>query len=636
MKIKNKRQSNIKLGKKHITITAIGHVDMELIFNISDELMARHKIEWEKLNSAADLEFLDKDRDFLNNSIIQSQNSLLNCFLYLNKTSQAQEKFNLEFSSFNEFLKILQKDEEKFLKNIFKNVTELNNLIIHENEVLPESKTNLIITIKNNKQVKSFQLRIDQEGQNNINEKLKISDDLFQKININNNTSDYVFLNLEDFLELDPDNTHNILNLMVKFLQSTISSNERIKIILNYSNVINQLKSLNLKTVESIIQILSISDILMLDKEDVHSLFNLIYQVKESHDGENLKQLPEKELTNYIYQTINFERKNNKVWLFFDNFQKINILEISPQNRKIIVDKTKELHLYPKINHTNQKVVEEYKQIIQKNYKVFRSIFFGGFLSKYLSSHVDSKDSLKVFYSSHLAAMEITKKILECTKNKIDLPSEKDFYLVKISPFKIDGEIQKEGLKTKEDRFVLDCNNQRSSRMKYYHPLFDGHLNMFFSSEINRQYLKDKGFINTNGFIMYDGIYRDVMGPSPKKSIVNNAEKDSKEESKSELKGSNSPINRKLPLLKFEYFKGRSKDSHTAKGKLKLKPIKKLKIKNKNRDAIKNESEKKSLEIKNETPDSNDNLENKNGSSIDLYSSREKFAEDEDHIREEA
>ena len=71
MKIKNKRQSNIKIGKKPITITAIGHVDIELIFNISDELMTRHKIEWEKLNSAADLEFLDKDKDFLNNSMIQ-------------------------------------------------------------------------------------------------------------------------------------------------------------------------------------------------------------------------------------------------------------------------------------------------------------------------------------------------------------------------------------------------------------------------------------------------------------------------------------------------------------------------------------------------------------------------------------
>ena len=42
--------------------------------------------------------------------------------------------------------------------------------------------------------------------------------------------------------------------------------------------------------------------------------------------------------------------------------------------------------------------------------------------------------------------------------------------------------------------------------------MYDYHLKNFFSQDINRKELRDKGFINQEGYIRYDPVYRSVMG----------------------------------------------------------------------------------------------------------------------------
>jgi len=66
-------------------------------------------------------------------------------------------------------------------------------------------------------------------------------------------------------------------------------------------------------------------------------------------------------------------------------------------------------------------------------------------------------------------------------------------------------------LKKKEEKFVLDCINKANSSIKYYNPLFDDHLNGFFSQDVIRKQLKEKGFINTNGFVLYDPSYKSII-----------------------------------------------------------------------------------------------------------------------------
>ena len=80
----------------------------------------------------------------------------------------------------------------------------------------------------------------------------------------------------------------------------------------------------------------------------------------------------------------------------------------------------------------------------------------------------------------------------------------------------------------KENGFVLDCTNKQKSTMKDYVSLYDYHLRSFFSSETIRKNLKNKGFIDSKGFIMYDPEHRNVMRKKnmkkTKKKVITNEE----------------------------------------------------------------------------------------------------------------
>ena len=73
-------------------------------------------------------------------------------------------------------------------------------------------------------------------------------------------------------------------------------------------------------------------------------------------------------------------------------------------------------------------------------------------------------------------------------------------------------QIEKLAKGQKEENFKLDCTNLITSNKKEYVSLFDYHLKNFFSREIIRKELKNKGFINSKGFIKYDPVHRNVMG----------------------------------------------------------------------------------------------------------------------------
>ena len=91
----------------------------------------------------------------------------------------------------------------------------------------------------------------------------------------------------------------------------------------------------------------------------------------------------------------------------------------------------------------------------------------------------------------------------------------------------------------KENGFVLDCTNKQKSKMKDYVSLYDYHLQSFFTSDLIRKELLNKGFINSKGFIMYDPVYRNVMRE------LNNKKKKkiSEEEMKNKVMNSINKIN---------------------------------------------------------------------------------------------
>ena len=123
--------------------------------------------------------------------------------------------------------------------------------------------------------------------------------------------------------------------------------------------------------------------------------------------------------------------------------------------------------------------------------------------------------------------------------------------------------LKEESMKQKESKFTLDCLNKKKSQLQFYNPLFDYHLHSYFNSHVNRKVLRTKGFINSKGYIMYDPVYRDLLGNSPqrKKQVPDKVLLNSitrlnigKDINNKEIDVFNtvlkktSPINRKLPM----------------------------------------------------------------------------------------
>ena len=89
---------------------------------------------------------------------------------------------------------------------------------------------------------------------------------------------------------------------------------------------------------------------------------------------------------------------------------------------------------------------------------------------------------------------------------------------------------------SQENGFVLDCTNKEKSQLKDYIPLYDYHLAYYFTSEETKKQLKQQGFINEKGFIMYDPVHRKMMRPDidKKKVKISKEEEQKKKENKIE------------------------------------------------------------------------------------------------------
>jgi hypothetical protein len=354
----------------------------------------------------------------------------------------------------------------------------------------------------------------ENENKNNDNYSDNDDDDL---LNISRNTNktcsklfnipaaceieeyNYLFIDLFEFLNFHSKGFH--LRELQEFLRIIALSNKSPKIVINFPNILFNVNIINLEIIDIILSIMSNTDIFLFDKKECLAFFNMLSQMN------NEKDLPEKNLFEYFTKEISHIKTGvNKISLFMDNLQKLNIIE--NKGKKIFNQFEYLLNLYPKINHTNQKVVDEYKKILSVNNNYFKPIFFGGFFSKFIF--------YEDYHTAFLSGLESVKRILELFKHKIDFPIEHEFYIIKHQKNKIYKNLETEFLKKKEEKFVLDCINKKNSVIKSYNPLFDKNLNAFFSSHVIRKQLKQKNFIDTNGFVLFDKGYKDIIKPKPK------------------------------------------------------------------------------------------------------------------------
>ena len=307
---------------------------------------------------------------------------------------------------------------------------------------------------------------------------------------------DFIFIDVDEFLNFHGAGLHLIE--LADFLKNISLANKTPKIVVNFPNILLNINMINLELIDVILCIMSFTDIFLFDKKECLAFFNMISQMN------NEKEINDKNLFEHFLDKIpHLKTSVSKLGLFMEDLQNFNIVE--QRGDKVVFQNEYQLNLHPKINHTNHKVIDEYRKIMVLNNNYFKSIFFGGYFSKYIF--------LEEHYSSFISGIESTKRILELFKNKIDFPNDPDFYTVKLQKTKIDKDIKLQNLRKKEEQFKLDCVNKRNASIKFYNPLFDEHLNAFFAGGEIRKHLKDKGFINTNGFVLYDPSYKNIEPP---------------------------------------------------------------------------------------------------------------------------
>ena len=306
--------------------------------------------------------------------------------------------------------------------------------------------------------------------------------------------------------------------------------------------------------------------IFFFDTKQCIKMFNKHYENFTEDNINNFKKITRAKIFDYFIKGIAPATKEEvsgiKTGLFMDQLNKLKIIYAT---KKAANTQEFDCQPYPKINHNNMDLIQQYKNILNSNKNDYYSIFLSSIII-HCASFAPGCQNNDIIYPSFLMSLEVIKKKLECEKN--DLIFDENIYKVKLDEKIIKKNLQMFSSGGKENGFVLDCTNKEKSTMKDYVSLYDFHLRTFFSSETIRKDLKNKGFINSQGFIMYDPEHRNVMrqknNKNKKKKLISNEEimnsikgidvpsniKDKEIDAEKLAKEKNLPTESKLPVNK--------------------------------------------------------------------------------------
>ena len=262
-----------------------------------------------------------------------------------------------------------------------------------------------------------------------------------------------------------------------------------------------------------------VTDIYFFDKKQAIKIFNDHYKYFTLEESN--KSITSRNVYDYFIKGISTGTEeqvpNEKTGIFLDEFNELCFIQVSKNS---VYKHEFDPHPFPKINPHNIKEVSEYKDIIKKNKDDFYSIFLSEMAISISHCYRGISISPSIVYPSYLTGVDLIKKKIECIKNKITIPENiEKFYKIKKHPELISQELEKFEIGKREEKFLLDCTNKLASNKKEYISLFDFHLKKFFSNENIRKNLENKGFIDSEGYVLYDPLYKSVMGNNPKKKL---------------------------------------------------------------------------------------------------------------------
>ena len=330
------------------------------------------------------------------------------------------------------------------------------------------------------------------------------------------------------------------------------------------------------KKMRELNQLYDLTNIFFFDTKQCVKIFNKHYENFTDDNINNLKKITRAKIFDYFIKGIAPATKAEvygiKTGLFIDQLVKLTLIFA---HKKAANTQEFDCQPYPKINHNNMHLIKQYKDILNEKKNDYFSIFISSIII-HCASCAPGCQTTEVIYPSFLISLEVIKKRLECEKNELVI--DDNIYKVKLDEKIIMKNLQIFSSGGRENGFVLDCTNKEKSAMKDYVSLYDYHLRTFFSSETIRKNLKNKGFIDSKGFIMYDPEHRNVMREKnvkkKKKKVISSEEimnsikgidvpsniKDKEIDAQKLAENKNLPTDSKLPINKeFLNLKGGKK-----------------------------------------------------------------------------
>ena len=213
---------------------------------------------------------------------------------------------------------------------------------------------------------------------------------------------------------------------------------------------------------------------------------------------------------NNIFSRDPQKKPSEKIILVLDEFNKIYIVRCIKNNEKPIVMDC-DLKLYPPMNLRNMKEILNYKKFIRSKFNEYISIFIGNLLGVLVSRGEESSQE-KSLLIAYLIAVNIIKKIAELQRFNLPLPKDKEFYYPSLNKEEIDKLLNDIDKRRKERNFILDGNDIKIKKLKFYNPLLDKNLSSYLNSKSNKNILQSNGVIGKDGKILYDPTYRDTLG----------------------------------------------------------------------------------------------------------------------------
>ena len=213
------------------------------------------------------------------------------------------------------------------------------------------------------------------------------------------------------------------------------------------------------------------------------------------------------------------QKKGKKIIIAMDDFKKIFFVKFTKNEDNPSIYEY-DLKLYPKINLQNMKEILDFKKLLRTNFDEYIKIYIGTLLGVILKkNYIEDND----FLLGYLYATNKIKKLAEIKKYNLPIPREKNFFYPNLSKKGLEKMFTRTIYNKKERLFVLDGNKKKTIGIQQYNPLLDKNLASFFSSKNNQNFLKSKGFINKEGEIMYDPIYKDSLKDKKNNLIIDDS-----------------------------------------------------------------------------------------------------------------